>query len=61
MARTGDVADGLKWLRAGIEEFRTLWGGFLVSASLVCLADVLRIKGTFAEAKAALGSSLGII
>jgi len=61
LARTGDVADGLKWLRAGIEEFRTLWGGFLVSASLVCLADVLRIKGTFAEAKAALDSSLGMI
>ena len=61
LARTGDVADGLKWLRAGIEEFRTLWGRFLVSASLVCLADVLRIKGTFAEAKAALDSSLGMI
>ena len=28
LARTGDVADGLVWLRAGIEEFRTLWGGF---------------------------------
>ena len=61
LARTGDVADGLEWLRAGIEEFRTLWGGFLVSAWLVCLADVLRIKGGFAEAKAALDSSLGMI
>jgi class 3 adenylate cyclase/predicted ATPase len=61
LARTGDVADGLVWLRAGIEEFRTLWGGFLVSAWLVCLADVLRIKGGFAEAKAALDSSLGMI
>ncbi len=61
LARTGDVADGLDWLRAGIEEFRSLWGGFLVSACLVCLADVLRIKGEFAEAKAALDSSLGMI
>ena len=34
---------------------------FLVSACLVCLADVLRIKGEFAEAKAALDSSLGMI
>ena len=39
LARTGDVAHGLDWLRAGIEEFRSLWGGFLVSACLVCLAD----------------------
>ena len=61
LARTGDVADGLEWLRAGIEEFRSLWGGFLVSACLVCLADVLRIKGEFAEARAALDSSLGMI
>ena len=61
LARTGNVADGIEQLRVGIEEFRSLWGGFLVSAWLVCLADVLRIKGEFADAKATLESSLGMI
>jgi len=61
LARTGKVADGIEKLRVGIEEFRSLWGGFLVSALLVCLADALRIKGDFADARAALDSSLGII
>jgi class 3 adenylate cyclase/predicted ATPase len=60
-ARNGDVADGLEWLQIGIQEFRTMWGGFLVSACLVCLADVLRMKGCFAEATDALDRSLVII
>ena len=45
----------------GIEEFRSLWGGFLVSAWLVCFADALRIKGEFADARVALESSLGMM
>jgi predicted ATPase len=48
-------------LQIGIEEFRSLWGGFLVSAWLVCLADVFRIKGRFTEARAALDDSLTMI
>jgi class 3 adenylate cyclase/predicted ATPase len=60
-ARSGDVADGLEWLQIGIEEFRNMWGGFLVSAFLVCLADVLLIKGCFTEATDALDRSLVII
>jgi class 3 adenylate cyclase/tetratricopeptide (TPR) repeat protein len=61
LGRTGDVGHGLEWLRAGINEFRSLWGGFFVSAWLVCLADILRIKGDFAEANSALDSSLKMI
>ncbi|MDH2386706.1 adenylate/guanylate cyclase domain-containing protein [Bradyrhizobium sp. CER78] len=61
LARSGEVADGLEWLQIGIEEFRNMWGGFLVSAFLVCLADVLRIKGCFIEATDALDRSLVMI
>ena len=60
-ARNGAVADGLEYLQTGIEEFRSMWGGFLVSAHLVCLADVLRMKGCFAEATDALDRSLVMI
>ena len=60
-ARTGRVDDGLESLQVGIEEFRSLWGGFLVSAWLVCLADILRLKGRFTEARAALDDSLTMI
>ena len=60
-ARTGRVDDGLESLQVGIEEFRSLWGGFLVSAWLVCLADILRLKGRFTEARAALDDSLRMI
>ena len=60
-ARTGRLDDGLELLQIGIEEFRSLWGGFLVSAWLICLADVFRIKGRFAESRAALDDSMTMI
>jgi predicted ATPase len=55
------VTDGLEWLRIGTEEFHSMWGGFFVPGSLVCLADVFRMKGCFTEAKDALDRSLGMI
>jgi predicted ATPase len=60
-ARTGRVDDGLALLQTGIEEFRSLWGGFLVPAWLVCLADVFHIQGRLTEAGAALDDSLSMI
>jgi tetratricopeptide (TPR) repeat protein len=60
LARTGKVAQGIEKLRLGIEEFRSLWGGFFVSAWLV-LADALRIRGEFENANAALDRSLELI
>jgi adenylate cyclase len=60
-ARKGNVTDGLEWLRIGTQEFHSMWGGFFVPGSLVCLADVLRMKGCFTEATDALDRSLVMI
>jgi class 3 adenylate cyclase/tetratricopeptide (TPR) repeat protein len=61
LGRSGDAAGGLAWLRVGIDEFHSLWGGFLVSSWHVCLADLLRIDRQFLEARAVLDSSLQMI
>jgi predicted ATPase len=61
LARTGHPHDGLEQLQAGVEEFRSFAGGYLLPAWLVCFADALRIAGRFADARAALDSSLDMI
>ena len=61
LARTGHPHDGIEQLQAGVEEFRSFAGGYLLPAWLVCLADALRIAGRFADARAALDSSLDMI
>jgi class 3 adenylate cyclase/tetratricopeptide (TPR) repeat protein len=61
LARTGEPANGLPLLRSGIEEFRALWGGFLISAFLVCLSDAFRLNRQFVDATAALDQSIDMI
>jgi tetratricopeptide (TPR) repeat protein len=62
LSHSGQSREGLDWLRTGIDEFRSSWGGgYLFPEWLICLADALRVEGRFAEAKAVLDHSLDMI